>query len=184
MLSGGRIVIGGFDIGEEASVLGMESRSILKSIQTEEAKLVQSNHLTRSDLHYFRARHNYYRLSLLRLPSEERSVLEPVLGRFFERILNFEERDESALERSPAPFLQTVERPPPSRSLTMVTPGSSNPRAADPLPGMPSISSSTLLEVVSQLQLVRLALGGDFGPDGKKILIEGMDRVLQKLKSS
>jgi hypothetical protein len=170
----GERVFRDFDLKDENSILGMESRSILKSIQTEEAKLAQSTHPTRSDLHYFRARHNYYRLSLLRLPAEERDLLEPVLGRFFERIVTFEQLADGPIEKTPAPFLQTVEK----KIEVLKSPSVINsPVLSAPVPTV------MLDEVISQLQLVRLALTGEYSIEAKKVLCDGLDRIISKLKS-
>jgi hypothetical protein len=162
-----------FDLRDDFSVLGMESRSILKSIQTEEAKLVQSQHLTRSDLHYFKARHNYYRLSLLRLPSDERSLLEPSLGRFFEKISRFESREGASEEKAP-PFIHSVDK----RELL---------KALEPMPEplsqkTKSLENSLGEEILSQLQLIRLALTGDVSSESKKVLCDGVDRIISRLK--
>lgn len=188
-------------VEEAAEVLnlGIESRSILKSIQTEESKLVQAHQLTRSDLHYFRARYHYYRLSLLRLPPEERSVLEPVLARFFGRIQKAESASSDLVDKPAPPFIHAV--PALQSTKEAIATSSMNfqgdlhlPSALEreeaarmlaqsEKPTAVSSNQSLLDEVVGQLQLVRLALTAETTPEAKRILCEGVDRTIAKLRS-
>ncbi|TVQ77681.1 MAG: hypothetical protein EA369_08845 [Bradymonadales bacterium] len=97
----------------DLSQLGSEAQSMLRSIRTENAKLCQAKALAQSDVHYFRARHNYYRLSLRHLQNEERKLLEPVLVKFRENIWDCESRLGLALKEgreSITPFLTPVEQ--------------------------------------------------------------------------
>ncbi len=183
-----------------SSLLGIESRSILKSIQTEYTKLSQSALLTRSDLHYFRARYNYYRLSLLRLPQEERVVLEPFLGRFIEQIISAEGRDGGAPE-APPPFLQSVT---PAKQGNATVPGNvvesvglsapvnlASPRQDIRVSAQREISASTisgegeaLRQAVSELQLLKLSLQAELGSESKKILADSIDRIIFRIEKS
>lgn len=171
-------------IPDDIAALGMEARSILKSIQNEESKLIQSSaHLTRSDRHYFEARYNYYRLSLMRLQTQERATLEPFLQRFWSRLSETSAEDKNDSYK-PAPFLTSVASNPPRAS--------SPQEPAVPLPASRSISSDPVVpsvvpkeviqDVVSQLGLVQLALQADLSKDSKLLLSEGVDRVIQRLR--
>lgn len=174
-----------------SSLLGIESRSILKSIQTEYTKLTQAQLLTRSDLHYFRARYNYYRLSLLRLPPEERVVLEPFLGRFIEQIMTAESREGSAPD-APSPFLQSVSpsiKPGVSTVSSAHAPLPQAPAAAQNMAEFPeleasSVSSSSLVQAVGELRLLKLSLHAELGADSKKILADSIDRVISNIQKS
>lgn len=178
-------------IDEESAKLGMEARSILKSIQTEESKLQYSANLTRSDRHYFRARADYYRLSLKRLPTEERLILEPSLARFNEKIIRLELED-GVVEAKPIPFLAQVEKStfektsdrPAEKVFENSIPLSSSmsaPLAEFKTSG--ALSSQSLDEMISQLSLVQLALSADINAESRRILADGLERVIQRLKS-
>lgn len=157
--------------------LGPEARSILKSIQTEDTKLQSSTSPARSDLHYFRARFNYYRLSLLRLLPEEKSVLEPILARFLHRIVAFE-GDVGTPESSFTPFLAPVEK--------FVAPRASPQAASAPAAANTPLKSSrsNAEEIISQLHLIKMALASDIDALGRRALSDGLERVIQSLKSS
>ncbi len=172
-------------------LLGIESRSILKSILTEEAKLTQSSTITRSDLHYFRARYNYYRLSLLRLLPEERGILEPVLGRFFEKINRSENSEGISPDgKAAAPFIHAVERPAVLRSESQKVVSrpselsvlSVNPEVSAPKPS--SIQSELMDDIIGQLQLVKIGLTADITPEARRILVDGVERLIGKLQKN
>ena len=152
--------------------LGMEARSILKSIQTEHSKLVHAKQLTRSDRHYFRARHNYYKSSLLRLTATEQKILEPLLTEFHHQISKLEIGQEvikSNEERS-APFLQLVETSEkPENNFSIGNSIFSNQKGE-------------LRSVVHQLQLIKLAFSAELSVQGQKIVEMGLDRALLELE--
>jgi hypothetical protein len=159
--------------------LGPEARSILKSIQTEDSKLQSASQPARSDLHYFRARFNYYRLSLLRLLPEEKAVLEPVLATFLHRIVAFE-GDAGAGQPGVTPFLTTVEKLSSSRPTTertVVQPTSSATNSSSS-----RATRSTTEELISQLHLIKMALASDIDGTGRKALSDGLERVIQTLR--
>jgi hypothetical protein len=164
---------------DEASKLGMEARSILKSIRTEESKLLYSSNLTRSDRHYFRARADYYRLSLKRLPTEERIYLEPSLARFNERITRLEHED-GIVEAKPLPFLAPVEKTSVDSQILAASENLSLPEIKTTLPNFPS---QVISETISQLSLVQMALSADINADSRRILAEGLERVIDRLKT-
>ena len=152
--------------------LGMEAKAILKSIQTEDSKLQQSGQLMRSDLHYFRARFNYYRLSLMRLLPEERKTLEPVLSNFRCHIVENEAGvGDSKSEASYTPFLAPVEN--------KSSPGPKLPEGA-----VVSSKAQASDAVLNDLRLVRLALTGQISPDSAPILIQALDRVIAKIENN
>jgi len=93
----------------DLDMLGMEARSVFRSIRTEQNKLTQSGQVSRTDLSYFHARYNYYKLSLMRLDPIERQILEPVLGMFREKLAAWETG--SAERPQPTAFLTPVEKP-------------------------------------------------------------------------
>lgn len=168
-----------------ASKLGMEARSILKSIHTEESKLVNSTNVTRSDHYYFRARHNYYKLSLLRLCAEERQVLEPVLAKFQKQIHSFTEGiDEKAKEHF-TPFLESVEKLGPKaelRNKNEVLP-EAQIKAAEPQVYTPKAMSADFAEeLISQLSLLQLALNAELSPSSKKVLGDGVQRIIRNIR--
>ena len=164
-----------FDSDKQAE-LGMEARSILKSIKTEESKLSHSNNITRSDHYYFRARHNYYKLSLLRLSPEERTAIEPVLARFQQKIASLEEEvSRNGETEKVTPFLAAVE---PQRSDERM--GKTDKKASASADTNELDSFST--ELVSQLSLIRLALSSDLSASSKQVIIEGLDRVISRLE--
>ena len=183
--------------------LGMEAKAILKSIQTEDSKLQQSGQLMRSDLHYFRARFNYYRLSLMRLLPEERKTLEPVLSNFRCHIVENEAGvGDSKSEASYTPFLAPVESvPSPAPKLPEVAVVSSKTQASDAVmtgeleklakqlsPESTRISvqrpSELSSDVLNDLRLVRLALTGQISPESAPIVIQALDRVIAKIENN
>lgn len=170
-------------------ILGIEARSILKSLETESSKLSQFQSLSRTDRHYFRARFNYYKLSILRLRSEEREYLEPRLQTFHEQIVQREFEIESQ-DLRPTPFLEAVPSlsipasslPPPSVSAahsnsshTLVLPASQSMSA--------SISGLPVQDLINELQMLKMALQAKPSEDGQKIIAAGVDRILEKLKT-
>ena len=160
-----------FDSNKQVE-LGMEARSILKSIRTEESKLVSSPNVSSSDLYYFRARHNYYKLSLLRLSQEERSAVEPDLARFQQKIANFEEGASKLIKKEKVtPFLEAVE---PQKNGVKETPKSLEIDSDEN-------SRNSSSEMKSQLSLIRLALSSDLSISSKQVVIEGLDRLIAKL---
>ncbi len=177
----------------QGPALGMEAQSILKSIETETQKLQQFDLLARTDRHYFRARFNYYKLSILRLRAEERAHLEPKIGKFFGLIMEKELASDAVPEAVHTPFLEAVKAPaaPAFRSpvepaldvkalsqpSSFVSRPSSQPSAE--LPKGPSRSSQ---EVVSELQLIRLALQANPSVEGNRLLGEAVDRLISRLK--
>lgn len=146
--------------------LSMEARSIYKSIQTERTKLVQSSNLSRSDLHYFRARFNYYRLSLLRLDPEEKQTLEPILSQFLEKIV---EREGEG-ERPAPPFLEAVEKTPPHQTKHA---------ESAPVFEKPALIRESSLN--DELQLVRLALSAEPSAKTNQLLIRKLDQIIESL---
>ncbi len=179
------------------SELGIESRSILKSITTEESKLLQSKQVTKSDLHYFRARYNYYRLSLLRLPQEERRALEPHLGRFLGRIIEAERLDNGETVY-PRAFLQAID----SRSVGTEAAKARAERAqplgnetavvGEELQSKGSLASvgervanqvPTGSEIRQDLEILRLALFSHPDEAARKILITQVEKLIDRLKA-
>lgn len=172
--------------------LGPEARSILKSIQTEDAKMQGSSSLARSDLHYFRARFNYYRLSLLRLLPEEKSILEPVLAQFLHRIVGFE-REMGSGEPNFTPFLAPVERAaeklperanekvyekPLERSSDRVSSQTIDKAlSSNPIPSQSFNSrlKTSTEDLVSQLTLIKMALSSEIDSHGRRILADGIE---------
>jgi|GEM_PF-5039456 len=166
--------------------LGIEARSILKSIQTEHAKLSQSGFVARSDLHYFRARYNYYRLSLMRLIPDERCLLEPVLFSFRSKIVEKEAQLESGTpaEESKAPFTPFLS---PVEKNDVVQKEEKNPfsELEKKLPDLedkkPSFQEDLARELLSELSLVRMALTSRVSSEGNQIIADAVDRVICKL---
>jgi len=160
--------------------LGMEAQSILKSIETETQKLQQFDVLARTDRHYFRARFNYYKLSILRLRSEERAHLEPKIGKFFGLIMEKELASDAVPEVVHTPFLEAVKSP---SSPVPAQPSSFASRPASySAPESPKGPSRSSHEVVSELQLIRLALQANPSIEGNRLLGEALERVIAKLK--
>lgn len=184
----GDFTIRDWELGEDPvalAKLGPEARSILKSIQTEDSKLMSAASPTRSDVHYFRARFNYYRLSLLRLLPEEKSTLEPTLSKFLGHIVKFEMEGGSADQPAVTPFLTSVAREPrgfaaPAPTVASASPaGGQNQRPTDAVAPLNSAQ-----DVISQLTLIKMALASDIDHSARKILAEGLDRVIVRLKNS
>lgn len=177
-------------VSVDLELLGMEARSILRSIRTEHAKLTQAESVAQSDLHYFRARYNYYKLSLLRLDEGEKQMLEPVLKLLKTSIIAAERVSfESVQEEEPAPFLAAVERksvqsePAPVRSSDQAERATEKTKAASSAMALQSLEAKTGLEAIeSELQLVRLALSGEINPQAKTVLAQSIDRVIDKIK--
>lgn len=165
--------------------LGMEARSILKSIRTEHAKLDQSKAVATQDLHYFRARYNYYRLSLMRLTSEERKLLEPFLSEFRASIVKreaFAGNEAEAPEAQVTPFLAPVDE----KVEPEPTP---EPEAVDSVahdqPDQEErevpVSEDLKASLRSELSLVKLALGAKASAESNEIISQAVDRMLKKL---
>ena len=178
----------------KAPALGMEAQSILKSIETEMQKLQQFDALARTDRHYFRARFNYYKLSILRLRSEERAHLEPKIGKFFGLIMEKEMASDAVPEVVHTPFLEPVRSRP-----SFVPPSSGSGVAAEPIvepraPILPqpsrqpmnaegsNVSNRSSVDVLSELQLIKMALQVAPSVEGNRLMSEAVDRVLAKLK--
>jgi len=165
----------------EPRSLGMEARSILKSIETEDSKLVHASALTRSDRHYFRARYNYYRLCLIRLNPEERAGLEPSLSRFLAHISGLEAKEDAVDLEKPSAFLGPVQ--------SVSKPSNSRPEAPrqsfsdHPLKSADSLNLDTLkADIVAQLTLVQLALKAEATPESQRIVIQGIERVIKDIR--
>lgn len=149
------------------SELGMEARAILKSIQTEDVKLSHAKNLTRSDRHYFRARYNYYKLCLLRLRSEERRAIEPVLSSFHQKIGELERVDDAS--REVTPFLHSV--------------GKEDVKVMKEHPKTNlNLTRENREDIVSQLSLLQLALSAELTAASKKVLSDNVTRVVKQLK--
>jgi hypothetical protein len=171
--------------------LGIEARSILKSLETEAAKLGQFEVLTRTDRHYFRARFNYYKLSILRLRGEEREVLEPMLQSFHEKIIQREFELESQ-DFKPTPFLEAVPKSEPVRAPRPAPSAESKiePRVEprfESLPEPDGILSTrsprgALQQIAQELALVRLALEAEPNRTSQKIIAQAVDRMLETIK--
>lgn len=156
--------------------LGMEARSILKSIQTETAKLEQSEDLARSDLHYFRARFNYYRLSLMRLLPAEREILEPVLSHFMELIAAREINGHEKLaasnpSRSPAFLEKVVEKFPQQNSEAQKVLNYRNE----------GLSSSMKEELISELSVLKMALSAEASNQGNRHIARSLEKVIDRI---
>ena len=157
--------------------LGMEARSILRSIQTESSKLEQASLLARSDLHYFRARFNYYRLSLLRLSPNERGVLEPILSHFMELIAAREaENQESLSPKLPStpPFLESVaerQKKEPFALDDQASPASNKQAEA-----------KTAHDILGHLQLIQMALQAPATSSGNQIIAKQVSHIIQELE--
>lgn len=160
--------------------LGMEARSILRSIRTEHGKLAQSPQLARSDLHYFRARHNYYRLSLMRLEPLERQILEPVLAKFRDKIHESERggsesRELEKREAQPTPFLAPVEL----EAKEPAVKESSIPELREP--SKTSVSESVLKSILMELELVEIALTAEASNERNRVIQSGIHRIKNHL---
>jgi len=184
--------------------LGAEAKAILKSIQTEDTKLQQSGQLMRSDLHYFRARFNYYRLSLMRLLPEERKALEPILSNFRCHIVENEAGvGDSKSETSYTPFLAPVEKASASASKAAEPAAVSSmgqiseemPRreiknlektqayGSSMAPVQTSVRATDMSsDVLNDLRLVRLALTGQISPESAPVVIQALDHVIAKIE--
>jgi hypothetical protein len=160
------------------SGLGMEARSIWRSIQTESSKLEQSGSLARSDLHYFRARFNYYRLSLLRLTPAEREVLEPLLSEFMELIAAREAENQDALSpKLPAtpPFLESVPEKQPAVSPDLNQTISSAARQIQP--------DVSRVDVLNRLQVIQMALQAPASQAGNQVIAKSLSSIIDNLES-
>lgn len=185
----------------KAKLLGMEAQSILKSIRTEHTKMLQSKTIARSDLHYFRARHNYYRLSLMRLEPHEREGLEGVLQDFRSKISEIEALTiDGPMETVHTPFLAPVETSEaetkrqeqvtdritstlqPNRQVAVEGPASS-PAFVEMKVSSNTLSEALVDEFVSELSLLQLALKAEASNQNNAICSAAVERVVQKLKS-
>lgn len=182
-------------------LLGMEAQSILKSIRTEHSKMLQSKSIARSDLHYFRARHNYYRLSLMRLEPHEREGLEGVLQEFRSKISEIEALTiDGPMETVHTPFLAPVEtsepelkKPDPAsdritstsqpKTQPVVEQPSSSPAFVEMKVSSNTLSEALVDEFVSELSLLQLALKAEASNQNNAICSAAVERVVQKLKS-
>lgn len=164
----------------ETAELGMEARSILKSIRTEDAKLAQALHLTRSDLHYFRARFNYYRLSLMRLSDGEREGIEPVLSSFYEKIVAKESQwSEGDEQQPPTPFLAPVEDAAEERAEP--TPSSPENKIAEgPAEGRSEKVSSSNSHLITRLSLLKVALQAPPSKENNDLMAKTLDELLEE----
>lgn len=164
----------------DLELLGMEARSILKSIRTEHLKLSQSNQVAQSDLHYFRARYNYYKLSLLRLDESEKDLLNPVLKGFKEAIQSLERNSFEAENHAPepTPFLApvSVKTPEPAEDLA-------EREARPPQEALQALSQNSELEKAeNELRLIQLALRAEASTENNELISEAVSRVLKRLK--
>jgi len=181
---------------ELSDVLGMEAKSILRSIQTEHSKLVQSASLSHSDLHYFRARYNYYRLSLLRLEDSERQTLQKSLNAFRTQIAEAEiggKSSQKAEKIAPAPFLEEVTQKQNfveeevSRELPPQTQREVE-ELQKPVSEARSSSSSKLEKnvdkesVLSELHLLQIALMAEASNERNAVCAAAVSRLIQKIK--
>lgn len=187
------------DMGQPANIirvdlneLGMEAQSILKSIRTENTKLCQSKSLAQSDVHYFRARHNYYRLSLLRLLPAERKMLEPVLAKLRENILNREARMGQPFEQDAeaiTPFITPVEDSPIVQNMASQSVSASSaaiessqpvstPEAAEQTRAVPA---RLLKDLSEELELMELALEAKPSEERNQKLIRAVQRIRRNL---
>jgi len=196
MFQGDTHIQGGLDQERKApdsqsSSLGPEARSILRSIQTENVKLLQSAQLSKSDLHYFRARFNYYRLSLMRLVSDERGLLEPALGEFRANIVVREAGVESGqkYEVKSTPFLAPVEAAMASPSVESVPAkpqAPSLPKVEAVIESPPKVSRGTspgqgLEELRRDLRLLQLALRSATSVEENQILSDSVGSILRRI---
>lgn len=160
-----------------SSSLSMEARSILRSIQTESSKLEQANLLARSDLHYFRARFNYYRLSLLRLSPHERSVLEPILSHFMELIAAREaENQESLSPKLPStpPFLESVAERQKKESVVFDEPVTAKPERLE--------EAKVACDILGNLQVIQMALQAPASASGNQIIAKQISHLIRELE--
>jgi len=157
---------------DDLSILGIEARSILKSIETETQKLIQFDSLSRTDRHYFRARFNYYKLSILRLRSDEREILEPKLVVFHQDICQREfESGADPSDVKHAPFLDVVRK-----EISSSHPRPSRETAT-------SIAADLQESLVSELSMVKLALQAKPSADSQRIIADAIDRMILKLRN-
>lgn len=181
----GKNTFDGSSVMVDESRLGMEARSIYKSIKTEEAKLIQYSNPTRSDLHYFRARFNYYRLSLLRLNAEEKALLEPVLSQFLDRIV----RIEGGEETSAPPFLEAVETQPEQEAnaaaeLVAEAAAPASKPVPEPQVYQPKkkLQPGADLSVKEQLKLIQMALRVEASEDGNTLISKSLQAVIDRIE--
>lgn len=174
------------------SRLGLEARSILKSIETETVKLKQYEFLSRTDRHYFRARFNYYKLSILRLRQEERDFIEPKLIEFHQDIAQREfESGGDPSEVTHAPFLHAVKKGEPVPGLIEPSGLASTSLRSEP-PRMtwkaeasvaPSSDSEFAQALIGELSMVRLALQASPSHDNNRIIGEAIDRAMSRVRA-
>lgn len=162
---------------EASSSLSMEARSILRSIQTESSKLEQASLLARSDLHYFRARFNYYRLSLLRLSPQERNVLEPILSHFMELIAAREaESQESLSPKLPStpPFLESVAESQKKESAVFDESATAKPERQE--------EAKVAYDILGNLQVIQMALQAPASSSGNQIIAKQISHLIQEFE--
>lgn len=182
----------------DLSELGMEAQSILKSIRTEHGKLAQSQNLALSDLHYFRARYKYYRLSLMRLLPNERKSLEPVLDKFREAIYeverSFEDSGSFEPKQSVTPFIVPVEevvessstsafvsRPAPETKNLTASPAKSDSNVGSQI-GSSTSASALIAELRSELELIDMALEAPISEQRKQTIQKNIKRIIRQLE--
>ena len=155
-------------------VLGMEARSILKSIQTEASKMAHSGIPTRTDLHYFRARYNYYKLTILRLADSEKQIINPVLADFLDHLVIAEGKlSEKSMEAPP--FLATVapQVKQAKKELEMVE----EERKEEVL------HHADQSRWLAEIALLRLALQAPASRENNDIVVRALDRLADEIRS-
>jgi len=161
----------------DLDMLGMEARSVFRSIRTEQNKLTQSGQVSRTDLSYFHARYNYYKLSLMRLDPIERQILEPVLGMFREKLATWETG--SAERPQPTAFLTSVEKPV-ERIVEKVVPAKVEVSEDDDLVELPK-SESDRSAILAELDLISIALEAEASNQRNSVIKSAVDRVRKLL---
>jgi hypothetical protein len=164
----------------DIDLLGMEARSIFKSIRTENTKLLQADRSARSDLSYFKARHNYYKLSILRLDPIERQILEPVLAKFRRHIQDWEMGIQ--VQTPPTPFLAAVEQavtPVPESSDEADLNLTAVPVTRSELAKPKSETSATALR--SEIELIQVALSAEASNERNQVIRSALDRIKERL---
>jgi len=166
----------------DLDMLGMEARSVFRSIRTEQNKLTQSGHVSRTDLSYFHARYNYYKLSLMRLDPIERQILEPVLGMFREKLATLETG--SAEMPQPTAFLTSVEkRTVAEEKHAPVTPiPASAVSVTAPLPEDEELIENPKVgikreAILAELDLISIALSAEASNQRNSVIKLAIDRV-------
>ena len=147
----------------DLEVLGFEARSILRSIRTEHSKLCQLGQVSSPDLPYFKARFNYYRLSLMRLDPYEKSLLEPVLNKFRDRIAEVEKGDIT---------------PNTEISLSSKSEATENEKFVEPESDARSIS---LKEIAEELHLVEIALMAECSAERNQTIRRAVEKIRKNI---